>query len=977
MTISFSVLGPLTAHDARGPVALPGPRHRAVLARLLVARGQVVSTDALVDALWTEPKAGAVGAVQTFVGALRRSLEPDRPPRTPAKLLVTAGPGYALRAEPEQVDAWRFEALLRGTPSVAQLDEALGWWRGEPYAEFADEPWARAERARLDELRLLALERRAAGLLDLGRAAEAVPDLESLVDAHPLREEAWRLLALALYRAGRQGDALAALRRARAGLAAELGVDPGPALRQVEQDILAQAPQLAPAVPRRLAGRDAELARLAEVAAEVAERKRFRLALVSGEAGAGKTALVEEFAARLGWTTAWGVNPDGAGVPPAWPWTRILAALGEAVPPRPTVGDPAVARFEWHQAVAARIAQVPGPLLLVLDDLHWAGEETLALLTSISAESVLLVATYRTTEVSPELTAALGRLARADPVRLYLSGLSVEAVAELVGAESAEVIHRRSGGNPFFVKELARALDAEGDLPDGARDVVRNRIAALPEHVRTVLGKAAVIGADVDLGLLGDVLDELETAVQAGFLTESGPRAFRFAHSLVRDAVYDDLSLARRAQLHREVGEALASRRPTEISLLAHHFLLAGDDRGAAYAQAAAEGAERDFAPHEALRLWQAALAQGPRTVELLMGLARTSAFTGSLAAARRYRAEALDLAGDDSALTIRVLTAFDVPGIWTENDDPALARRIADAAEHAHPTDPLVRARLLATIALELRNEGGQRAHDAAVEAEKLARSSGDPALLALALNARWTQTFTRAGLAPERAQIGEELVELAARHQLVTFEVLGHLVLMQARSALADFTAADAHATAADRLGEQYDLPLVSVFTDWYRALRLAVTGPVAAAEAAYRSAAARLSGSGMSGVDRGLLPLALHCLYRQHGRDSTVDFALPPDRPDLLLELRACLTASTGDARELYARLAPAENELAGAGSGLVTLGPVAYYLGELAVRLGQPAGEHYRKAVEVARRAGAGHWAEAALSRLRTTCRRDSP
>ncbi|WP_116204775.1 BTAD domain-containing putative transcriptional regulator [Amycolatopsis circi] len=975
MTISFSVLGPLTAHDARGPVALPGPRHRAVLARLLVARGQVVSTDALVDALWSEPRAGAVGAVQTFVGALRRSLEPDRPPRTPAKLLVTAGPGYALRAEPEQVDAWRFAALLRGTPSVAQLDEALGWWRGEPYAEFADEPWTRAERARLDELRLLALERRAAGLLDLGRAAEAVPDLESLVDAHPLREEAWRLLTLALYRAGRQGDALAALRRARAGLAAELGVDPGPALRQVEQDILAQAPQLVTSVPTRLAGRDAELTRLAEVAAEVADRKRFRLVLVSGEAGAGKTALVEEFAARLGWTTAWGVNPDGAGVPPAWPWTRILATLGEPVPPRPAGGDPAVARFEWHQAMTARIAEVArrSPLLLVLDDLQWAGEETLALLTSMTAAPVLLIATYRTTEVSAELTAALGRLARADPVRLYLGGLSVEAVAELVGPESAAVIHRRSGGNPFFVKELARALDAEGDLPDGVRDVVRNRIAALPDHVRAVLGKAAVIGADVDLGLLGDVLEELEIAVQAGFLTESGPRAFRFAHALVRDAVYDDLSMARRAQLHREVGEALVSRRPSEISLLAHHFLLAGDDRGTAYAQAAAERAERDFAPHEALRLWQAALAQGPRTVELLMGLARTSAFTGSLTAARRYRAEALDLAGDDSALTIRVLTAFDVPGIWTENDDPALARRIADAAERVHATDPRVRARLLATIALELRNEGGQRAHDAAVEAEKLARSAGDPALLALALNARWTQTFTRAGLAPERARIGEELVELAARQRLVTFEVLGHLVLMQARSALADFTAADTHATAADRLGEQYDLPLVSVFTDWYRALRLAVTGPVAAAEAAYRSSATRLSGSGMSGVDRGLLPLARHCLYLQHGLESTVDYSLPSDRPDLFLELRACLTASTGDARELYERLIPAENELAGAGSGVVTLGPVAYYLGELAVRLGLPPEEHYRKAAEVARRAGASHW----VSRLRTTCRRDSP
>ncbi|WP_020662563.1 BTAD domain-containing putative transcriptional regulator [Amycolatopsis benzoatilytica] len=977
MTISFSVLGPLTAHDAHGPVALPGPRHRAVLARLLVARGQVVSTDALIDALWPEPRTGAAGAVQTFVGALRRSLEPDRPPRTPAKLLVTEGPGYALRAEPGEVDAWRFEAVVRGTPSVEQLDEALGWWRGEPYGEFADEPWARAERARLTELRLLALERRAAGLLDAGRAAEAVPDLESHVDAHPLREEAWRLLALALYRAGRQGDALAALRRARAVLATELGIDPGPALRKLEQDVLAQAPQLVPVRAARLAGREPELARLAEAAAEVADHKRFRLVLVSGEAGAGKTALVEEFAARLGWTTAWGANPDGAGVPPAWPWTRILAALGEPVPPRAKAvdsgADPAVARFQWQQQVSQRLSR-HGPLLVVLDDLQWAGEETLALLASATPESVLLVATYRTTEVSADLTGALGRLARADPIRLYLGGLSVDAVAELVGTDSAAVIHRRSGGNPFFVKELARVLDAEGDLPDGVRDVVRNRLAALPGHVRVVLDKAAVIGADVDLGLLGDVLEELEIAVRSGFLLETGPRSFRFAHALVRDAVYDDLPLVRRAQLHREVGESLARRRPGEVSLLAHHFLRAGDDRGTGYAQAAAERAEREFAPHEALRLWRAALAQGPRTVELLMGLARASAFTGSLAAARRYRAEALDLAGDDPALTIRVLTAFDVPGIWTENDDPVLARRIADAAARVLVADPPVRARLLATIALELRNEGGQRALDAALEAEELARSTGDPALLALALNARWTQTFTRAGLAPERARIGEEIVEVAARHRLVSFEVLGHLVLVQAHSALADFAAADRHSAAADRLGEQYDLPLVSVFTDWYRALRIAVTGSVEAAEAAYRAAAARLPGSGMSGVDRGLLSLARHCLYRQHNLESPVDdWRLPADRPDLLLELRACLTAATGDARECYERLAPAENELAGAGSGMVTLGPVAYYLGELAEKLGLPSAAHFRKAEDVARRAGAAHWLAESRARQRVSRR----
>ncbi|WP_407697670.1 AfsR/SARP family transcriptional regulator, partial [Streptomyces corynorhini] len=204
-------------------MALKGPRHRAVLARLIVARRRVVPVSRLVEDLWTEGDTppGAVGAVRTFVGALRRALEPERPPRAPARLLVTEGPGYALRAEPGAVDAWRFEravtdaAPLPPRDALARLDEALGWWRGPAYAEFAEEPWARAERSRLAELRLYGVERQAEARLALGLAARAAPDLDAHVAEHPWREDAWRLLALALYRTGRQGDALAVLRRAR------------------------------------------------------------------------------------------------------------------------------------------------------------------------------------------------------------------------------------------------------------------------------------------------------------------------------------------------------------------------------------------------------------------------------------------------------------------------------------------------------------------------------------------------------------------------------------------------------------------------------------------------------------------------------------------------------------------------------------------------------------------------------------------
>ncbi|WP_344529809.1 AfsR/SARP family transcriptional regulator, partial [Streptomyces rectiviolaceus] len=174
MPVEFGVLGPVMAWDGAGDaLVLKGPRHRAVLARLIVARRRVVPVARLVDDLWLDPPQDAIGAVRTFVAALRRAIEPERPPRTPARLLVTEGPGYALRAEPGTVDAWRFEqavtaaATLPPHEALDRLEEAIGRWRGPAYAEFTEEAWARAERSRLGELRLHAVERRAEARLDL------------------------------------------------------------------------------------------------------------------------------------------------------------------------------------------------------------------------------------------------------------------------------------------------------------------------------------------------------------------------------------------------------------------------------------------------------------------------------------------------------------------------------------------------------------------------------------------------------------------------------------------------------------------------------------------------------------------------------------------------------------------------------------------------------------------------------------------
>ncbi|MGW0063433.1 BTAD domain-containing putative transcriptional regulator [Streptosporangium sandarakinum] len=262
--LTFRALGPFQACHGGDPVDLGGQRQMAVLARLLVAGGRAVPVSMLIDELWPgEPPAQALSTVQGYVSRLRRALEPGRAPREEAEVLVSAPPGYALRAAPDQVDAWTFERAVKATGEPAEVWERLGralaLWRGPALAEFSDLQWAATEAGRLEELRLVAVERRADAGLRLGQSGALVADLEAHASAHPLREEAWRLLALALYRSGRQGDALGALRRARTLLREELGLDLGPALQRLESDMLAQAAHLdlPPASPAAGEARDA------------------------------------------------------------------------------------------------------------------------------------------------------------------------------------------------------------------------------------------------------------------------------------------------------------------------------------------------------------------------------------------------------------------------------------------------------------------------------------------------------------------------------------------------------------------------------------------------------------------------------------------------------------------------------------------------------------------------------------------------
>ena len=257
--MEFRILGPLEVSSDGGPVPLGGGRQRAVLALLLLRLGEVVSTEQLLEELWAgRPPATATKVVQLYVSRLRKRLGDG--------LLLTRAPGYVLRVDPENLDAHRFvrlfekgrEALARGSPELAAgaLREALSLWHGPALADFRYEPFAQGEIARLEDLRLACMEERIEADLALGADAELTGELEALVSAHPLRESLRGQLMLALYRSGRQAEALAAYQAARQALVDGLGIEPSPSLQRLERAILDQEPVLDGAPERKLATAD-------------------------------------------------------------------------------------------------------------------------------------------------------------------------------------------------------------------------------------------------------------------------------------------------------------------------------------------------------------------------------------------------------------------------------------------------------------------------------------------------------------------------------------------------------------------------------------------------------------------------------------------------------------------------------------------------------------------------------------------------
>ncbi len=648
----------------------------------------------------------------------------------------------------------------------------------------------------------------------------------------------------------------------------------------------------APTLPRDdFVGREPALARLWN-AFERARGGSGGVALLAGEAGIGKTRTATEFlrAARAaGARTLSGWCAEGEGAPAYWPWVQILRSIvpgvGErALPPAsleelgrlvpelrtrplarrdPAASDGAEARFRLYDGVAAylRAAAKREPLVLLLDDLHWADASSLRLLGFVARElreaPVLVVGTYRPQDASnAPLGEALAELARLPGhVRIALDGLAREEVASLVERSArvapepalVDAICERTDGNPFFIRELVQMLDAEGRLGDAqaawqraiplaVKDAIARRLARLSPETRALLGAAAVIGRDFarDVlerasGVSGDALGcALEEAERAQEIRPhpSDPDGFRLVHALIQEVLYEDLGAARRRALHRRVAQALETLVPERIdpplAELAHHWCLgatAADSVQVASASLrAGRAALARLAYDEAATLCRRALATldalhvsaREARCDLLALLVEAEFDAGRGLEWREALRQAVAIARELGTPQRLAHVAIHVGDIVTGVVDWQAVALYEESLAAAGDQDEGLRARLLSGLACALywSPSDGERVRALADEALALARRHGGAELLSAVLNNRHLALWGPESLA-DRLATSSELLALAERERSRSWMYYGHHRHLLDALESADGAAVSRDLAEIDRLSTELRFP------------------------------------------------------------------------------------------------------------------------------------------------------------------------
>jgi DNA-binding SARP family transcriptional activator len=804
--LEVRVLGGLSAVVDGRPVELPADaRARELLARLALSPGPH-SRSALAGRLRPDvPEDSARKTLRNALYELRRALGPAR------DAVVVTGQRVGL-SDSVRVDLREFRRCL----ADGDLEAAADAGHGELLDGF-DGDWAL--RARDEHATELAgvLGTLAARAEDAGDLPTAVAWARRRVDVDPLAEAAHRELIRLLALDGDRPAALAAARAMSERLRSQLGIPPSAVTRALVEDVrsgriahraAATTPASAPSLPAALAvaehpeGRGAALARLEQAWADAASGA-LRFALVSGEPGIGKTTLAGAFARRVhaqGGAVLLGRSDERALVP-FQPWIEALERLLEALPVADvdhwlTAHDGALARLLPARSAAQALTGGPRerylafelvrallddfaarwPVLLVLDDVHWADADSLSLLRhlarSASGRRLLVVLCARPAELEPAVTHTLAELRREGPlVHVELAGLDEDAVAALIarrtGAidnESARRYRARSGGNPLFLDELLReAQEAGGDVerpPAGVRDVIARRLARLDDSTLRALDVAAVCGLDFDVTTLArvddrpivEVLEALDGATEAALVAATDRRGhYAFAHVLVGETIVCALPASRRARLHLQIADVFAERHNAGdagagevVRHLRNAEALVSSDRLATWELAAAREATAALAHSEAAAHYEAALAvrsgaQDPECGEVLLALGHAHERAGRRGQARAAFAEAAELARAvrDCNLLARAALGHGGTAVVIAAADPAAVRLLEEALAVAPADDLATSARLLARLSVELYYSDPARARDLSALAVERARRADDAAALAAALNA------------------------------------------------------------------------------------------------------------------------------------------------------------------------------------------------------------------------------------------------
>ncbi len=625
-----------------------------------------------------------------------------------------------------------------------------------------------------------------------------------------------------------------------------------------------------------LVGRDTELAVLDSLVSR-AVAGAGGVVLLCGEPGVGKTRLAREIAGRAdGVAVSWGACRECEGAPPLWPWMQVLKWLGGPASTAIAADGP-TARFQLFERIgeALRESAAAMPQLVVIDDLHRADEASLRLLAYLSEAlwpaPIGMVVTYRDTEVPPASLVAgvIAGLARGSGTdRCELGGLSEETVARWLRAAGLDGIdagdlHARTGGNPLFISESIR-LFASGSRP-GTRlrsvgEVIRERLAPLPDDCREALEVASVLGRDFDYAPLAAALRTspsravaaLDPAVDARLVGPEGSRAgaYRFVHTLIRDAVEEQIAPSRRAELHARVFAALRDTGWGQAADLAHHAVLArpavSDEVVAAAAGSAAEAADRLLAWQDAAAWWQTTITlTRPRDrvdSGLLVRLGRSLLLAGHVDEARaRFEAAAEEAArtGDGAVLAASALAVGET--VAEVAADPKLVALLDRARRHpAVPAE--LHARLLArwAIATYWQPGGRDESRRASLAAVELAEQGGDTESLGAALIAR---QFTLRGpdFLEERLSAGVAVLEIATRQgdQDLRFRARQWLVPDRYQIGALGQVAADVADMAA--IAEAHRNPLQRWWVLIYRGLLVGFAGREAEAEDLAHEAAA----------------------------------------------------------------------------------------------------------------------------------------